>query len=350
MNISQFCFLVTALSIITFSSSARIDVTEHISVSGFGSTSITQSNIKTPLFVNREIIDDVCFDCDTTFGIQGDISFTDDFNASLQVVKRPQDNWSSPELEWAYLGYSFSDYNTRAGRLRLPLFLSSEFYYVGQAYTSARPPQEVYNAILGITSYQGISTSWDHELNDELYFTLAPYAGVPSEEAVELGPLKYVFEVKKLAGIYSELSSFDFRVMLSYAHVNYTTTVSNLPMSIIYPRDKLNIYTVGAEYNIKDWFITGEVVMSDIHFNWYSSLSYNVGKFTPYLTYAESHKSQKNNSVLVGVRYDLLTAVSLNAELQYTDAQHGDNGQFVLIPDDDKTDAYLYTLMLNFVF
>ena len=350
MSILNNCFIVATLSITAFSSNARIDLSDNISISGFGSTSIAQSNNKTPLYVNREITDEVCYDCDTTFGVQGDINFSDNFNASIQVVKRPQDDWSSPELEWAYLGYSFSDYNIKAGRLRLPLFLSSEFYYVGQAYTPARPTQEVYSSILGITSYQGLSATWNHEINDELYFNVSPYVGLPSKETVEVDPLEYEFDVKKIAGLYSELSSFDFRLMLSYAHVKYATTISNSLFSIDYPTDKLNLYTLGTEYNIENWLITAELVMSDMHFNWYSSLSYNIGKFTPYVTYAESHKTQKNYSMLLGFRYDLMTTVSLNAEVQYTNAQDHDDGQFISDPVTGDTDALLHTLMLNFIF
>jgi len=347
MNTLNNCFIVATLSTITFSSNARIELSDNLSISGFGSTSVTQSNNKTPLYLNREIIDEICYDCDTTFGLQGDVNFTDNFNASVQVVKRPQDDWSSPELEWAYLGYNFSDYNIKVGRLRLPLFLSSEYYYVGQAYTSARPPQEVYNSILGLTFYEGISASWNYEINDELYAIFTPYIGLPSKETVELGPYEYELDVKEIAGLYSELSSFDYRIMLSYAHTKYSAAINSFP---ILPTDILNIYTLGAEYNIEDWIITTEVVMSDLHFNWYSNLSYNIGKFTPYFTYAESHKTQKNYSMLLGVRYDLMTTVSINAEAQYTNAQDGNTGQFISVPVAGDTDAILHTLMLNFVF
>jgi len=234
--------------------------------------------------------------------------------------------------------------------LRLPLFLSSEYYYVGQAYTSARPPQEVYNSILGLTSYQGVSASWNHEINDELYATFTPYIGLPSNESIELGQFEYELDVKEVAGLYSELSSFDYRIMLSYAHAKYSTTFNMGPISIDYPVDILNIYTLGAEYNLENWLFTGEMVMSDIHFNWYTSLSYNIGKFTPYFTYAESHKTQKNYSMLLGFRYDLMTTVSINVEAQYTNAQDDDTGQFITNPATGDTDALLHTLMLNFVF
>ncbi|WP_392339835.1 hypothetical protein [Moritella marina] len=351
MNISTYCFTATALTLTTFAANAKINVTDDIALSGFGSTSITQSDNATPLYVNREITDDTCYDCDTTFGLQGDIRFNDSFNASVQIVKRPQDEWSSPELEWAYLGYNVSDFNLKVGRLRLPLFLSSEYYYVGQAYTSARPPQEVYNSILGITSYDGISGTWDIEINDESYLTLTPYVGVESKGEVNIRITNYDFDIEKTFGFHSEVSGFDYRVMFNYAHFKYAVdvTLPGIPTQQ-YPADNINIYTVGLEKSWDKLMLTTEVLVDTMHFNWYSSLAYNMDKFTPYVTYAESHHNQKNNSLLFGVRYDLTTTISLNAEWKYTDANSGDNGELIADPVDGDLDAQLYTVMVNFIF
>lgn len=141
--------LVFFISIMwSFASDATIELTEQLSISGFGSTSWAKSDNETAVIINHGISDSSCFDCDTTFGIQLDY-FNDAFKASVQLVKRPQDNWSEPELEWAYAGYSVNNFEFRAGRLRLPIFLLSEYYYVNHAYTSTRPPEEVYNSILG---------------------------------------------------------------------------------------------------------------------------------------------------------------------------------------------------------
>ncbi|QUM76436.1 hypothetical protein HWV00_09475 [Moritella sp. 24] len=350
MNTSQACFIATTLSMSVFSANAKINLTDDISLSGFGSTSITKSNNATALYVNREITDETCYDCDTTFGLQGDIRFTNNFNASVQVVKRPQDEWSSPVLEWAYLGYNVSDLNLKVGRLRLPLFLSSEYYYVGQAYTSARPPQEVYNSILGITSYDGISGTWDIEVNDESYLTITPYVGIESNSEVNIGALLYDFNVEKTIGLHTELSGFDYRIMFNYAHFKYAVDVTTPLGTQQYPADNINIYTIGAEYSFDQLVLTSEVLIDTMHFNWYTSLAYNMDKFTPYVTYAESHHSQKNNSLLVGVRYDLTTTVSLNAEWKYTDANNGSNGELISNPADGDTDAQLYSLMVNFIF
>ena len=129
---------------------AIIELTDNFSLSGFGSTSWATSDNDNPLIINRGFTDENCYDCDTTFGVQLDY-FYNSFKASVQVVKPPQYDWSDPQLEWAYLGYEFNDFDVSIGRLRLPLFLASEYYYVGQAYMTARPPTEVYNSRISVS-------------------------------------------------------------------------------------------------------------------------------------------------------------------------------------------------------
>ena len=94
---------------------ATIELTEDLRLSGFGSTSITKSDNKTPLFTNRRITDETCYDCDTIFGLQLDYDFLESFTTSVQVVKRPQDDFSSPELEWAYVGYETESFDFKVG-------------------------------------------------------------------------------------------------------------------------------------------------------------------------------------------------------------------------------------------
>lgn len=343
-------FAITVALTVSPKAGAALQLSDNSSISGFGSTSIARSDNTTALYVNREITDDTCYDCDTVFGLQGDIKFTDALNLSVQLVKRPQDDWSSPELEWAYLGYDFADYSLKAGRLRLPLFLDAEYYYVSQAYVSARPVQEVYSTVLGLTSYEGMSATWDHEISDELLFTISPYIGLPNTNNIALGYSDYELDIKKIAGLYSELSGYNYRVMMGYVHTKYAIEIFTPYGSINYPTHILNIYTLGAEYSHAAWTVTAEVVVDDIHFNWYSNLAYNFNKLTPYITYAESHHNLKNNSILAGIRFDLTNTMSLNAEWQYTDAKSGNTGQFVTQPLPGDTDAHLYTLMLSFIF
>lgn len=332
------------------SSHAAIKITDNFSISGFGSTSFARSDNQTPLLIHREITDDICYDCDTTFGLQADLAISDDLNTSVQIVKRPHDDWSEPEVEWAYLAYSYNDWSFKGGRLRLPLFLVSEYYYVGQAYTWARPPQEVYDSIFGFTFYDGLSIHWNYPLSDETIISVTPYYGLPKTYQTDLGNDELVFETERITGIIFEVNGFNYRVHAGYMYAEYK-------MRPLATYETLNMYTFGAEYSIKQWQFMTELETDNIQTNWYISSAYNIDPLTPYLVYGESHQRRQSKSITVGLRVDLTYSISLNAEWQNIfmdreDYNKGAVGQFVAPPllNNESKDVQLYTLMLNFVF
>ncbi|MDR8526133.1 porin [Shewanella fidelis] len=325
---------------------ASIELTDNIQLSGFGSTAISKTDNRTPLFISREIIDETCYDCDTVFGLQLDIDVVEGLTASGQVVKRTQDKWSDPELEWAYLAYEYNDFEIKAGRLRLPLFLASEYYYVGQAYPWARPPQEVYDSILGFTSYDGLSMAWHYELSDGLQLTVSPYYGFERLNEVELGAVKLEFDTEYMAGLYIDLVGFNYRIHSGFMQAKYQQRPS--PNT-----EKLDIYTLGAEYSYGAWQWMAEVEVDRIQANWYASMIYAFDDFSPYITYGESHQSRKSKGVTTGVRYDATSRISLNLEYQMIfSVEEGNRGQFVTSPlaYAESSDVDLVTFSINFVF
>jgi len=334
--------------LLSTASYARTQITEDLALSGFFSTAVSKSNNSTPLFVNRNITDDICYDCDTTFGLQVDLAVLSDLDASVQIVKRPHDTWSSPELEWAYISYQYENINIKAGRLRLPLFLSSEYFYVGQAYLPTRLPQTIYDSVLGITSYEGLSVALDYEINDELYLTITPFYGLNRKAKASVPPLKYAFDTEDTSGINAELSGLNYKVMFNFHHVKYETTLTAPTHQMVVPFDYLNMYTLGGEYAFDDWSVQSEVLVDEMHVNWYSMLSHNLGDFTPYVSYAEAHHNQKSTSIVTGVRYDITPYLSANLEWQHERANSNSRGQFATELSDNQ--ANIYTLMLNAIF
>lgn len=340
------CFIALSSIIFLPVVQASIELTDSISLSGFGSTAISKTDNRTPLFISREITDDTCYDCDTIFGLQLDIDLFDSLTASGQVVKRTQDEWSDPELEWAYLSYEFDDFEVRAGRLRLPLFLVSEYYYVGQAYPWARPPQEVYDSILGFTFYDGLSVSWDYEISDELLLTVSPYYGFDRVNEVELGEYLLTFDTEYMAGIYIDLVGFNYRIHSGFMQAKYRQQPSP-------EQQKLDIYTLGAEYSYESWLWMAEVEFDRLQTNWYASAIYAFDYLSPYLTYGESHQLRKSKAVTAGVRYDATSSISFNLEYQMIFSQEeGNRAQFVTSPlnYDESPDVDLVTFTVNFVF
>ncbi|MEZ9953452.1 sulfate ABC transporter permease [Vibrio splendidus] len=337
---------------------ANIELTDNLSLSGFGSTSWATSDNDNPLIINRGFTDESCYDCDTTFGVQLDY-FYNSFKASVQVVKPPQYDWSEPQLEWAYLGYEFNDFDVSVGRLRLPLFLASEYYYVGQAYMTARPPTEVYNSVLGITAFNGIKVSWTHDVSDEATLLLSPFFGIKDKNEVDFNSsTELEFETNRMFGANLQLSGENYRWNLSFLDSNFDQTINSvfLPKPELLKNQHIQLWSMGAEYEFGQIIFASEGQISDVSSSMYGSLGYNLGALTPYVVYGaqfDAHEHLTGNSYLIGVDYDVLPNVSINGEVQYFEARKA-NGAFVedfnaLTGFDDK-DAVLYTIMLSFVF
>ncbi|MEZ8245516.1 sulfate ABC transporter permease [Vibrio splendidus] len=337
---------------------AIIELTDNFSLSGFGSTSWATSDNDNPLIINRGFTDENCYDCDTTFGVQLDY-FYNSFKASVQVVKPPQYDWSDPQLEWAYFGYEFNDFDVSIGRLRLPLFLASEYYYVGQAYMTARPPTEVYNSVLGITAFNGIKVSWTHDVSDEATLLLSPFFGIKDNNEVDFNSTTELeFETNRMFGANLQLSGEDYRWNLSFLDSNFDQTVKIKNIGSLPTADNqhIQLWSLGAEYEFGQAVLASEGQISDFSSSMYASLGYHLGSFTPYVVYGaqfDSNEHLEGNSYLIGVDYDVLPNVSINGEVQYFEARKA-NGAFVedfnaLTGFDDK-DAVLYTIMLSFVF
>ncbi|MDR9826452.1 sulfate ABC transporter permease [Vibrio sp. FNV 38] len=352
-----------ACTLLPLNAFAAFELTDNLSLSGFGSTSWTTSDNEAPLLVNRYIDDSNCFDCDTTFGLQLDFYYNS-FKSSVQVVKRPQDNWSSPELEWAYLGYEWGDFEFRGGRLRLPLFLASEYYYVGHAYTTARPPTEVYNSVLGITAFNGLSVIWNTELNDELSLTLTPFYGLKDTNKVDFTKIFGLeFETERVWGINALFAGDNYRVNASFLDSTYKvrpygfvdTDYGQFPIPSNTPFEKENVklYSLGFEYEWDQAMFAIEAQKNEERASWYTSAEYNLDKFTPYAVFGQQYyddNKKAGNSFTMGVRYDLFYNVSLNAEWQSFRAYNTSTGAFSGTEQPEDTSANMYTIMVNFVF
>ncbi len=360
MKTNYLLAILMALTTASPSSFASIEVANNLLFSAFGSTSVTQSDNKTPLFINREITDKTCYDCDTTIGLQLDYHFLDNFSSSIQVLKAPQYEWSEPQIEWLYAGYEYNQFSTKIGRLRIPIFMDSEYAYVAHAFVSTRPPQEVYNSIFGITSYDGANFTWNQELSDDLSLTVAPYLSFSNKREADAGDIHYNFEVNKMWGMAIDLSSIDYRIHFTTSYADYKIGI-NAPATI---NDSRTMYSLGGEYYLNDWQLKSEVYADDANtLTWYAQATYNYKIVTPYISYGHKDHDipmnmgkEKSHSITTGIRFDVTANISINTEYQYTKVdENAPNspfraGQFIkaFVPGESK-DANLYTLMVNFI-
>jgi len=118
---------------------------------------------------------DPSFENLSRLGLQFDFRISEDTRLVTQLLSRGWKGWES-HAEWAFLSHRFSpDLTGRAGRLRTPLFINSEFIDAGFAYPWAAPPAEIYS-LLSFTSYEGIDLRYNFDALGGLW-SVQPFFG-----------------------------------------------------------------------------------------------------------------------------------------------------------------------------
>ena len=125
----------------------------------------------------RHLDDDGTWWRDTRLGAQLDARLNPAWSATLQLTLSPStrhDREWAAEVAWAFVAWRpDNDWQLRAGKQRIPMFLNSENLDVGQTYALARLPVEVY-ALSPSNDFTGLSVSraWQQgsgELSADVY-------------------------------------------------------------------------------------------------------------------------------------------------------------------------------------
>lgn len=330
---------------------AQTNINDHLRISGFGTVSASTSDSAKPIFTYRDIDNHLCIDCDTTFGIQADWLMSDQFRTSVQLLKRPQDSFSDPEVEWAYLAYSYDNSVVKLGRVRIPLFMMSEYYYVSAAYPWARPPLDVYDNILGITHFDGISYEWSHIISDQTQIRLAPYYAMDTHYDYKLFGNDYTLYNDNNFGINIQLIQGDNTFHIAYLKTSATQKYQNVTVE----SDDLNLLSFGINYIWDDFNLSAEALLDENSFaTWFAGVNYPLtNSIQPYIQYGQRRRMYDNNTYLAGVRYNFTPQLMLNLEWSYvTGSKTVRSGHFDIEQDPNDIDhnANVYTLSLSFLF
>ncbi|MCK6264572.1 sulfate ABC transporter permease [Vibrio sp. ZSDE26] len=330
---------------------AQVNLTESIRLSGFGTVSATKSDTKTPIIGQREISDEWCFDCDSSFGIQLDADFTDHWRAAAQVVKRPQDEFSSPELEQAFVEYSNNNYQVKVGRLRLPLYMYSEVYYVSSAYPWLRLPIDVYSFDLGITHFDGARLDWNVDLSNEVQLIITPFYTSSSDSVQDLYGLESHIETGHSGGLSSQIYFNENEFKLTYIRTDLTLTA---PQPIGMSQRNIDLFTLGMSYHLDLLHFQTEILFADdFDANWYAGFDYLLEDWQPYIQYGQQRSNLKSESYLIGTKYNITRQLNLNVEWQYIEGrQDMINGHFTelqMIPPYEDS-AHVVSVGLSFTF
>ncbi|QIR14405.1 porin [Shewanella aestuarii] len=351
------------------------NLTEKFSFNGFISGAYISSN-NSAGYNNATTSSD--FSQDSKIGFQGTFNISNQTQAVLQLMMKGENNWDV-EAEWAYLSHRFDNgIKIRGGKLRLPLFMYSDYLDVGHAQPFARPPAEVYDQV-SFTSYTGGDISYDVEFEDS---TLT-FQGFGGESIIDNKTSD--IELSNIAGLNANWTDLTWTVRGVYGYGNlggFLLDNTGSPFLTIDDEKSTFLgfgggYDNGAFLAIAEWTqVEVNGLLPDME-SAYLTLGYRINTFTPYVTVAYSKSTddneraalppqlgiplslglnEKRNAYSVGLRWDALDNVALKFDVTYAN-DFGDTsgglsgnsfnpstGEFML------DDTLVYTVKFDAVF
>lgn len=340
---------------------------EGVTINGFLTTSVVMTDSKDVSYYNGAITDEARFDNpDSRLGLQFTGAINDYMDATAQLIARGRGSNDSISTDWAFVSMQLNDVTkVRTGKLKLSTFLISDYIEVGYAYPWVRPPLEVYS-LNPINTLVGVDALITPSLGN-VQLMIQPYFGSNRASATISPALadaysltagdELAFSVSNLAGIniVANFGAASFRV-------GYLTTEVD-QSSFGLQGEKAEFGSVGltmdwnnivayAEYATRNEAPNLETAFPDQD-AYYLTLGYRVGKFLPYLTYAnidygtdKSALAVRQTSVTGGLRYELMDGAALKFEAQSVDPEKGEYGLF----DSKIEDAVLYSIALDVIF
>jgi hypothetical protein len=275
-------------------------------------------------------------DVDSLIGAQVIANFTPRLSAMLQVISQQNyNNTYTPHVEWANIKYEVTpDVSIRVGRTVLASLLLSDTHNVAYAMPWVRLPLEVYS-LVPIDTSDGIDASYRWHMGNVVQTFVASYGATTSKQKTGGDS-----DVRRLWHISDTLEYGAATLRIAYQRANLTLDgldtffdsfgqlgPQGVALEAKYDpyRKPLEFVGIGAMYDPRDWFVTGEWGTAQFHSvlgertAWYVSGGYRLAKFTPYLTYgalkANSNTSDPGFNVSALPPYLGASAVGLNAKL-----------------------------------
>lgn len=360
---------------------------DEIRINGFLTAAATQTDADSAYNADLATPDLQFNGRDNRLGIQLSADVNERVEVTAQLLARAVPDNYNVEADWAYASYAVHDQlKIRAGKVKLPTFLTSDYIEVGYAYPWVRPPQEVYS-LNPITSMSGIDLLYTPVFGD-ITLLIQPYYGNSTGSGFVTGMQAYAFgapdlagdpvdfDAKDLAGINLAVQTDVYTVRAGYL----TTKVSSdfaTPSGPI-DEDKAQFMSVGFTMDWNDvvayaeWASRDEDGNAEIGFPdqeaWYATIGYRMGPWLPTLTYAQLKAGDPDNasvdayaleqtSTSFGLRYELGLGADIKFEALYVNPEKGNFGLYDgplhgsdPFSTDASSDAMVYTLTLDVIF
>ena len=275
------------------------------------------------------IDDDGSFE-ESTLGLNAIVTINDRLSIAAQIANAPSDR--SIDFDWGYGTLNLAEnWAVKAGRIKFPGYLVSEYVRVGYAYPWIRPPEVVYSInmaapTMGLDAYDGGALHYA-AFTDHFDYSAEIYGGGRSTD---------VMDFDKLYGLVLRANTDSVTLV---ADVNWSTlnNPSGLdPAMVALMADTANqdMFTASGGINA-DWnnlvlyaeyaytildFINASGRTDDVSVTgWYTTLGYRFGNLMPHLTYQSLDNGNgglEQTSWTAGLRYDLGSSTAIKLEWQ----------------------------------
>jgi hypothetical protein len=321
----------------------------NLSISGFGTVGVAQSNSDTAQFVrynqSEGVADSPRIGLDTNLGLQATYKMNDWLSGTVQVLTRrgPEGNFGT-DLTWGFLKAKINDeVSVRVGRVVVPTFLISDYQNVGYANTMMRPPIELY-AQNPIENSDGADINFQRAFGD-LNFTAQAFVGVSRGKLFvssgsgsvatyrapaaglsvsgEYGPFVVraaharadmeIDDITSLNTLSSTLTAVGFGKLASDLNFKDGKKIAFTSVGMTMDWNNIVLQTEYAQRRAKE-----PVYLADTN-SWYAMAGYRVGKFVPY--YAHSTVKGAGSSVSVPAAFAAAPAALRGAVNTLTGAQ-----------------------------
>lgn len=283
------------------------------------------------------ITDDIRFDNDSKFGLQMTADVADNMQAVAQILAAGSDENFDLDIEWAYVDWRLNNVmSLRAGKVKEPVFLISDYIEVGYAYPWIRPPQEVYRNN-PITTINGMEALFQTSINN-MSLIFQPYIGT-NTEAVPGTNGAVQFDASNFYGASLQLASRAFTLQMSFLQTDVATTnLSGDPsLDPFTQQGEAQLISAGLSWDVNNFVGYTEYVTRDIseaqmegifpdQDAWYVTLGYRMGNFLPHITMANSeadpvgglpaNQGVSQDSITLGLRYEINNSAAFKFEVQ----------------------------------
>lgn len=355
------------------------ELSDRVNVSGFASIVGNVSDKEADYLRFAHIDKHADFQRETSLGLQIDVNLGEGVSLTTQLIADEFEDNFSLKADWVYLKYQLSDQiNLRAGRLRMPAFVYSDFIEVGYAYPWIRPPSEVYE-IIPTNALNGIDLSWKIPVGNS-NLIIQPYAGDSTLTSFFGFAGENETDVDEILGLSLRLvtDNHEFSMGSFKGEVDMQDPVflENLAkvgvpipfiLSQLISRVDLNFYQVGYNGNFGNLNILAEGVRRETkdtpiiqNFDGaYLTVGYHFNDWFPHLTYASidtrnNATPKQSKNVTLGLRKEIRGGTALKVDYSQMNVDTDIPGNIGLlteiIPGEDIDKVRVLSVGLEAVF